>query len=72
VLIELHYWERLTTAEIAEVLAIPQGTIKGHLVRARERLREALAAVLRNPSELETTIDGLDAWADDVRAQADR
>ncbi|MFO0633579.1 MAG: sigma-70 family RNA polymerase sigma factor [Nannocystaceae bacterium] len=71
VLIELHYWERLTTAEIAEVLAIPQGTIKGQLVRARERVREALAAALRNPSEVDATLDGLDAWADDVRGRVE-
>jgi RNA polymerase sigma factor (sigma-70 family) len=40
--LELHYWEDLTTAEIAVVLDIPQGTVKTRLLRARERLREVM------------------------------
>lgn len=40
--LELHYWEELSTAEMAEVLGIPQGTVKTRLLRARERLREAM------------------------------
>lgn len=41
--LELHYWEELDTAAIAEVLDIPRGTVKTRLMRARERLRESLA-----------------------------
>jgi RNA polymerase sigma factor (sigma-70 family) len=41
--LELHYWEELETAEIALVLDIPRGTVKTRLMRARERLRELLA-----------------------------
>ncbi len=40
--LELHYWEELTTAELAEVLGIPQGTVKTRLFRAREQLRSTL------------------------------
>jgi RNA polymerase sigma-70 factor (ECF subfamily) len=40
--LELHYWEDLTTGELADVLAIPQGTVKTRLFRAREQLREIL------------------------------
>jgi RNA polymerase sigma-70 factor (ECF subfamily) len=42
--LELHYWEELSTAELAEVLAIPQGTVKTRLFRAREQLRVLLRA----------------------------
>jgi len=42
--LELHYWEELDTAAIAEVLEIPRGTVKTRLMRARERLRTELAA----------------------------
>jgi RNA polymerase sigma factor (sigma-70 family) len=44
VVLELHYWEELGTAELATVLAIPQGTVKSRLRRAREALRAALDA----------------------------
>ena len=43
--LELHYWEELSTAELAEVLAIPQGTVKTRLFRAREQLRVTLREV---------------------------
>ncbi len=71
ILIELHYWERLTTTELSIALGRPQGTIKTHLVRARERLEAELAAVMRDPIAAASTIDGLAGWAAEVRAQLD-
>lgn len=41
--LELHYWEELDTAAIAEVLGIPRGTVKTRLMRARAQLRNELA-----------------------------
>lgn len=38
----LHYWEELTTAEIAVVLDTPEGTVKTRLRRGREGLRRHL------------------------------
>lgn len=37
--IYLHYYEGLTTSEIAAALAIPQSTVLTHLRRAREQLK---------------------------------
>lgn len=47
IVLELFYWEGLSTKELADVLEAPQGTIKGRLSRARRELalvRDALAA----------------------------
>lgn len=44
IVLELHYWQDLHTKEIATILEIPPGTVKSRLFRARERLRESLAA----------------------------
>ena len=40
----LHAWAYLTDAEIAEALALPSGTVKSRLHRAREQMENRLAA----------------------------
>jgi RNA polymerase sigma factor (sigma-70 family) len=61
--VELHYWEEQSTADIAEVLEIPQGTVKSRLRRAREALEEELGA---NEARLAALLGGArpDAAAD--------
>ena len=40
--IYLTYWEDMAPAAVGELLSIAEGTVKRHLARARERLREVL------------------------------
>lgn len=40
--LHLHYWMGHTVVEIAELLNTPEGTVKAHLHRGRERLRVVL------------------------------
>lgn len=42
--VELHYWEEHSTAQIAELLDLAQGTVKSRLRRAREALEQDLGA----------------------------
>lgn len=71
VALELHYWEGLTTAELADVLEIPQGTVKTRLFRARKLLRDDLAELARAHAMPAGTVDDLDAWAHSLRAAVD-
>lgn len=65
IIVEAHYWEGLTTAQLAQMLDIPQGTAKSRLRRARELL---LAAVREaEGSGVETTQTDLDEWAAKLR-----
>ena len=68
--VELHYWDELTTAEIADVLDIAQGTVKTRLHKARKLLAEQLAAKASSPELLETTTANLERWALAIREQA--
>lgn len=42
VIIELYYWERMTLAEISEILGLNMNTVAGRIRRARKRLAEIL------------------------------
>lgn len=70
-LLELVFWEDFTAAEAAAVLGLPLGTAKSRIRRARQLLREQLAAQAASPALLESTLTRLDDWARDLRAQLD-
>jgi RNA polymerase sigma-70 factor, ECF subfamily len=72
VVLELHYWEGLTTTQISEVLGVPRGTVRSRLQRARDALEAAMASIARSPELLESTLTRLEDWAkrcsEDLRA----
>jgi RNA polymerase sigma-70 factor (ECF subfamily) len=61
--LELHYWEQLTTKEIGTVLAAPAGTIKWRLSRARDALRQALESMPAPEPVRRATVEHLDRVA---------
>jgi RNA polymerase sigma-70 factor (ECF subfamily) len=63
VVLELHYWEDLSTYEIAKVLGIPSGTVRSRLLRARDALEAAMARIARSAELLESTMTRLEDWA---------
>lgn len=70
VAIELRYWEEMSEAEIARALAIPVGTLKSRFRRARQLLAEKIGELAASPGELESTIESLEAWAEQLREVA--
>ncbi|MCB9715825.1 MAG: sigma-70 family RNA polymerase sigma factor [Myxococcales bacterium] len=66
--IELHYWEDMTTAELAAVMEIPQGTVKSRLRRGREALQAELARLSKDPSQRDAAIGGMETWVREIRA----
>jgi RNA polymerase sigma-70 factor (ECF subfamily) len=67
VALELRYWERLSSVEIAQVLGIPSSTVRTHLGRARAMLEEAVRSEAAAPDVTESTLSDLDAWAEQLR-----
>jgi RNA polymerase sigma-70 factor (ECF subfamily) len=63
VVLELHYWEELTTQEIAELLGIPVGTARSRLLRGRDALEAAMASIARSREVLDSTLTRLEDWA---------
>jgi len=72
--LELKYFEGLSGRELAEVLDVPEGTVRGRLARGLGRLRERVQQQLRpeafsgGPSSSSpVTIDDIEAWAAELR-----
>jgi len=65
--LELYYWERLTSAEIARVLDVPHGTARTRLRRARQLLEERMRALQGDPALVESTLANLESWAASLR-----
>ena len=72
VILELHYWEQLTTHEMAEVIGVPLGTARGRLQRARVKLEEAMQRLADTPEHLVSTLARLDDWAAECRRHMQR
>lgn len=70
VILELHYWEQMSDAEIARVLETPLGTTKSRIRRGRQLLAKRLAEVAESPGELQSTLGNLDQWAEQLRGVA--
>lgn len=65
--LELHYWERLSQREMGEVLGLPDSTVKNRLHKARKLLTEAVEEVATSPQMLRSTLTNLDGWAEQQR-----
>jgi RNA polymerase sigma-70 factor (ECF subfamily) len=63
VILELHFWEGLTTDEIAAVLGLPIGTARGRLGRARRNLGEVMQRLTESGQDLKSTVARLEDWA---------
>ncbi len=67
--LELYYWEDLPVRDVAEIVGVPEGTVRSRLTRARDALREQLAQPRPevDPALRDRTIDELDRWARELR-----
>ncbi|HWN68565.1 MAG TPA: sigma factor-like helix-turn-helix DNA-binding protein, partial [Haliangium sp.] len=72
VILELHYWEQMNTEDMAEALALPVGTVRSRLRRARELLEQAMGRLAESPGELQSTLTRLDDWAERCRQEMQR
>lgn len=70
IVIGLHYWEDLSTAELAAALEIPQGTVKSRLRRGREELETAMREMSGSDELFRSTIDNLECWVNSLPGQS--
>lgn len=68
-ILELYYWERMTGPQLAEVLGVPEATVRGRIRRAKALLTAEVNHLQRSPIRLPTTTTDIDAWASSVRGR---
>lgn len=67
VLLEMRYWEEMSSTEIGAVLGIPAATARSRLHRGRELLERAIAQLPASHETRESTLAELDAWVGRIR-----
>lgn len=72
IILELYYWERMTTEEIGQVLELPVGTVRSHLHRGRRQLEEQLRSMSVHEAVRQSTLGDLDGWAESLRESLTR
>ncbi len=70
--LELNIFEEKSGREIADLLGIPEGTVRGRLRLGKEQLRAQLARLAETPAELHATVTDLEGWARKIRKVLDR
>lgn len=70
--VELFYWEDMTAGEIATVLAIPEGTVRSRLRRAKELLKEEVGKLGAAAEHRDSTVTNLEHWARSLRGKLGR
>jgi RNA polymerase sigma factor (sigma-70 family) len=68
-MLELHYWEQVPIAEIAEIAEKPINTVKTQMRRGRKDLEDLMKKLATSEEELETSRSGLEGWAKRVRQE---
>ena len=66
-LLELYYWEDLSTEEVGDILGVPRGTVKSRLFRAREDLRAVLASLATTSNLGVSSIHDFEQWVARIR-----
>jgi len=65
--LELYYWEDMEASELAEVLELPEGTVRSRIRRSKQLLEEQLRALADSDAVLTSTLSDLDSWARSLR-----
>ena len=72
VALELYFWERMSAAQIGEVLGSPEGTIRTRIRDGRLRLAEHIDALRNDPGGIPTTASDVDGWAERIAAMLEQ
>ncbi|MEM9459874.1 MAG: sigma-70 family RNA polymerase sigma factor [Myxococcota bacterium] len=68
-IIELRYWEQMTSTDIAEILGIAPVTVRGRLRQGRIQLERAMREQSAPATVIDSAVGELERWVREVREQ---
>lgn len=68
VVLEMRYWEEMSSPEIGSALAIPAATVRTRLRRGRERLEQVIGELSASDQTRESALAELETWLAQIRA----
>jgi len=63
VVLELYYWEELPGSAIAEIVDLPENTVRSRLRKGKQLLEKKMRSLARSAEELASTLEDLEQWA---------
>jgi RNA polymerase sigma factor (sigma-70 family) len=68
VVLELYYWEELSGSAIAEIVDLPENTVRSRIRKGKQLLEKRMKALARNPEEFQSTLEDLEQWVRSIHA----
>ena len=70
VLLELYYWEELSGSAIAQIVNMPENTVRSRIRKGKELLERQMRVLALNNEELQSTLADLETWVRSIHASA--
>nr|WP_217910112.1 sigma-70 family RNA polymerase sigma factor [Pseudenhygromyxa sp. WMMC2535] len=67
--LELYYWEELSGGAIADIVELPENTVRSRIRKGKELLQRQMRILARNPEELQSTLADLEAWVRSIHTR---
>jgi RNA polymerase sigma factor (sigma-70 family) len=69
IILELYYWEGLVGSAIAEIVEMPENTVRSRLRAGRKLLKAKLGELAHDGDELRATLGDLEQWARSIHGR---
>jgi RNA polymerase sigma factor (sigma-70 family) len=71
VVLELYYWEELPGSAIAEIVDLPENTVRSRLRKGKQLLEKKMRVLAKNADELQSTLEDLEQWVRSIHTGGD-
>jgi RNA polymerase sigma factor (sigma-70 family) len=72
ILLELYLWEELTGPQLAQIMGVPENTMRSRLRRAKDLLEQEFQSLVDDPAQARSALETLSGWVDEVQHEARR